>query len=209
VSIFFWAVAIVGALLAGGQLFIVFDAAASAPQQAAGAAIALSLAVIPYCLARAISEITRDFTKQSTQQSSVAETATSVKPGIRNQVHSKSKHDVYAGESDKNSNDYRLFLCQKYGIERNETLSTYTMGKETFESLEDAVDAADKLEEYAASEADEKSRKHNVDFKRITSGDYDFILYKNALGEFHANLPGEGKVWFQSEEECRQYVASK
>ena len=51
---FFWVVAIIGALWGGVELFFVFASAASAPQQAAGAAMAAALAIVPYTLARSI-----------------------------------------------------------------------------------------------------------------------------------------------------------
>lgn len=54
---FFWVVALLGALLAAGALVLTVLIASGAPQQAAGAAIACALAVIPYVLARAVESI--------------------------------------------------------------------------------------------------------------------------------------------------------
>ena len=53
---FLWIVTAIGSLL--GALVVVGGVAAAkgAPQEAAAAAIGLALAVIPYCLARAVSE---------------------------------------------------------------------------------------------------------------------------------------------------------
>jgi sugar phosphate permease len=54
---FFWALCLVGCLL-GGLIAVVGIATANgSPQQAAAAAMGVSAAVIPYCLARAMSEI--------------------------------------------------------------------------------------------------------------------------------------------------------
>lgn len=53
-TIIFWIVSILGAAVGAFQLAETFSSAASAPQQAAGAAMAAACAVIPYCLARAI-----------------------------------------------------------------------------------------------------------------------------------------------------------
>jgi len=53
----FWSLVVVGSF--AGGLFFVFGmmGASSAPQQAATAGISLTLAVVPYCAARAIDEI--------------------------------------------------------------------------------------------------------------------------------------------------------
>lgn len=55
---FSWALVIVGALLGGFTLLAVVSAQ-SAPQEAALAAIAVALAVIPYCFARAVTELAK------------------------------------------------------------------------------------------------------------------------------------------------------
>lgn len=44
-------VAMIGAILGGLVLIMTFTSANGAPQEAAGAALSLGLAVIPYCLA--------------------------------------------------------------------------------------------------------------------------------------------------------------
>lgn len=54
-----WALTIFGSLAGGFTLIHTFAAAKGAPQQAAGAAMAIAVAVIPYCLARAVSELSR------------------------------------------------------------------------------------------------------------------------------------------------------
>ena len=50
---------VVGSVIGGLLIFITLGSAKGAPQEAAGAAIGLSFAIIPYCLARAVSEIQR------------------------------------------------------------------------------------------------------------------------------------------------------
>ena len=55
----FWLLSIVGALFGAITLVESFTAD-SAPKQAAAAAMAVGLTVIPYCLARAISALTTD-----------------------------------------------------------------------------------------------------------------------------------------------------
>lgn len=54
---FLWAITALGSVL--GSLIVIFGVtnATGAPQEAAAAAIGLSFAVIPYCLARAASEL--------------------------------------------------------------------------------------------------------------------------------------------------------
>ena len=47
----FWGLAILGALVGGLSLLMTWATAGSAPQQAAGAAMAAAVAIIPYCLA--------------------------------------------------------------------------------------------------------------------------------------------------------------
>lgn len=54
---FIWILPVLGAALGGYQLLIVHDSAQSAPQQAAGAAMACAYAVVPYVIARSIQAI--------------------------------------------------------------------------------------------------------------------------------------------------------
>lgn len=54
-----WIVTALGALAGALLLFTGLQGAESAPQEAAIAAIAVACAVIPYCLARAVSELSR------------------------------------------------------------------------------------------------------------------------------------------------------
>jgi hypothetical protein len=54
-----WFLTILGSLAGALTLADTFTEAKSAPQQAAGAALGVGLAVIPYCLARAVSELNR------------------------------------------------------------------------------------------------------------------------------------------------------
>jgi hypothetical protein len=53
-----WVLALLGSIAGGFTLLSVF-AQSGAPQQAAAAALAVGLAVIPYCFARAIDELAR------------------------------------------------------------------------------------------------------------------------------------------------------
>lgn len=53
----FWYLTIAGSVLGAFVVITGVASASGAPQEAAAAAIGLSLAVIPYCLARAASEI--------------------------------------------------------------------------------------------------------------------------------------------------------
>lgn len=52
-----WALTIIGSVLGGLVSVVGVLAATGAPQEAAAAAIGVACAVIPYCLARAVSEI--------------------------------------------------------------------------------------------------------------------------------------------------------
>lgn len=58
-AVFFWVVAIVGAAVGFLQFVAAMNNATGAPQQAAGAAMAVACAVIPYVVARAVDELTR------------------------------------------------------------------------------------------------------------------------------------------------------
>ncbi len=55
--VLFWLLAILGSLIGGFFIFIALTATESAPQEASAAAIGLAFAVVPYCLARAYSEL--------------------------------------------------------------------------------------------------------------------------------------------------------
>jgi len=70
VIIFVWIVVLVGAFAAVVDFFTALSNATGAPQQAAGAAMALAWVVIPYCAARAITEIAA----HSSRKTSMAET---------------------------------------------------------------------------------------------------------------------------------------
>lgn len=52
-----WLITLLGAASGGFTLLDTFKSAESAPQQAAGAALAVALAVIPYCINRALDQI--------------------------------------------------------------------------------------------------------------------------------------------------------
>ena len=52
-----WIFTLVGAVLGGGNFLFTMLYAVSAPQQAAGAAIAVAAVVIPYCMARAVESL--------------------------------------------------------------------------------------------------------------------------------------------------------
>ena len=54
---FLWGLTIVGSILGAFAIAIGITGATGAPQEAAAAAIGIALAVIPYCLARAVSEM--------------------------------------------------------------------------------------------------------------------------------------------------------
>ena len=54
---FLWVLVIIGSMLGGAAFMIGVPSAEGAPQEAAAAAIGIAFAVIPYCLARAVSEM--------------------------------------------------------------------------------------------------------------------------------------------------------
>lgn len=58
--VFLFALPIIGAILGGLALFFGGLLASGAPQQAAAAAMAVALAVIPYVLARSVQIVTQD-----------------------------------------------------------------------------------------------------------------------------------------------------
>ncbi len=56
---FLWVLTILGTLIGGGLFALGWMSATSAPQEAAAGALGIALAVIPYCLARAVQELNR------------------------------------------------------------------------------------------------------------------------------------------------------
>ena len=54
---FLWIVTIIASIIGALLAFVGVVAANGAPQEAAAAAVGLACAVIPYCLARAVSEL--------------------------------------------------------------------------------------------------------------------------------------------------------
>ena len=63
---FLWAVTIIGSVLGGLTIIFGLAGAEGAPQEAAAAAIGVAFAVIPYCLARAVSEMGSKAVEQAT-----------------------------------------------------------------------------------------------------------------------------------------------
>lgn len=63
--ILIWLLVLLGAGLGGLELYDVVRTATGAPQQAAGAAMAMALAVIPYVVARAIMAIAQERVQSS------------------------------------------------------------------------------------------------------------------------------------------------
>lgn len=57
ISVILWCGVIIGSVIGGMDFYSAINNAESAPQQAAGAAMALCWAIIPYCVARAWDEI--------------------------------------------------------------------------------------------------------------------------------------------------------
>jgi hypothetical protein len=58
-----WTGALLGAILACFVLFLTMTSSKYAPQEASGTAFAIACAVIPYCFARAVTELFGDFAK--------------------------------------------------------------------------------------------------------------------------------------------------
>lgn len=59
-----WILVALASVIAAGILGLTFLGANGAPQQAAGAAVALGVVIIPYCFARALTEIVRSNKEQ-------------------------------------------------------------------------------------------------------------------------------------------------
>jgi len=57
---FFWSLVIIGSVFGAITAAIGVMYAKGAPQEAAAAAIGIALAVIPYCLAKAVSEMKKE-----------------------------------------------------------------------------------------------------------------------------------------------------
>ena len=67
---FFWVLTIIGSVLGGLVILVTPGSAKSAPQEAAGAAIGLSFAILPYCIARAVAELSRPAHQQPVRTTS-------------------------------------------------------------------------------------------------------------------------------------------
>lgn len=63
-----WILPIIGALLGSLVFLLTMGAAGSAPQEAAGYAMSMALAVIPYVMARAIDAMTDDPVETNTRR---------------------------------------------------------------------------------------------------------------------------------------------
>ena len=80
-TILFWVLAIIGVFVGAVEFVITLATAQSAPQQAAGAALAITYAVLPYCLARAVEGIAENgLEEQWTQTKLLASMANALSP---------------------------------------------------------------------------------------------------------------------------------
>lgn len=61
----------------------------------------------------------------------------------------------FEGERDLTSDSYRLWLSNKYGIERNDVFDRFVMGEKTFENLDDALQSAHESEQQKLALAEE------------------------------------------------------
>ena len=52
----------------------------------------------------------------------------------------------FNGVKELENSDYRLYLVEKYGITKNETLGVFSFSGKSYESLESAMDVAHELE---------------------------------------------------------------
>lgn len=73
---FLWTLTVLGCVVGGFVALVGVGGATGAPQEAAAAAIGVACAVIPYCLARAVSEIS---TPTSTIVVSIAESLDAIR----------------------------------------------------------------------------------------------------------------------------------
>jgi hypothetical protein len=63
-KIFFWIITILACIVAGLLFFMTVTSSNGAPQEAAGAAMACAIAIIPYVLARAVEKLFRNEQKR-------------------------------------------------------------------------------------------------------------------------------------------------
>lgn len=61
----------------------------------------------------------------------------------------------FTGNRDKTNSAYQLFLTRRFGIERNNTLQKFIIGDDAFDSLEEAITAAD--QKYASEAENSKT----------------------------------------------------
>lgn len=73
-----WVITVLAACIAGAVLFITFTTANGAPQEAAGAALALSICVIPYVFTRACQAFT-----EMGRQSDILATLNAIRDGSK------------------------------------------------------------------------------------------------------------------------------
>lgn len=85
---FLWTLTVIGSVLGGLVALVGVWGATGAPQEAAAAAIGVACAVIPYCLARAVSEI-NDST--STLVVSIAENLVAIRKNTSQAPSNESK----------------------------------------------------------------------------------------------------------------------
>jgi hypothetical protein len=79
-TIISWVAVLIGAALAAFQVAEVHRAAVSAPQQAAGAGLALAYVIIPYCFARAVESLSPQTVDPEVKSAAAAPAETTARP---------------------------------------------------------------------------------------------------------------------------------
>ena len=94
---------------------------------------------------------------------------------------------VFDGERDIQSDAYRLWLSQRYEIQRNEVFDRFVVGQQTFESLEDALSSAHAIEERKV--ADELAEEERVEAEVAADKEAARLASEKAEAEWEEAKP--------------------
>jgi hypothetical protein len=146
----------------------------------------------------------------SSQTTRIGDDLTSVNIRNPNTQFSIDDNDEFDGVKDLSSDDYRLFLVEKYNISKNEVLQKFSIDRKSFNTLDDAINAAD-VRERSVSEVEVATSDVTVAERTYVDGElvgkkgkvYRCGFYNDGTVEVFLNF---GSKTFDNKEEAEVFL---
>jgi len=99
-------------------------------------------------------------------------------PKESEEIAKRQRLQIRRPERDVESESYQLWLVKKYGIEKNEVFDKYVLDFSLYESLEEAIDKADKVETEREELREERESRAREESNQILAlvGSLVFLL---------------------------------